>query len=200
MMSPWLSVVLFGLAVFGYAWLSSGRSRVESADGGADPAYDRLLEDLETENRELLDAVAKFKQEQDETVRGLVKQIAVLERQMKAVAEQSAAAASQTAASQSAASQSAAAASQPSESSVGQPEAAAAVAPGEPPGTEDSADAGPSLDAADRSASIRVRYAELLALHERGRSVEQIAKSAGMNKGEVQLILQLARREEEQLA
>ena len=33
-------------------------------------------------------------------------------------------------------------------------------------------------------------------MHEKGKSVEQIAKATGMNKGEVQLILQLARREE----
>ncbi|MBO9597655.1 MAG: hypothetical protein J7559_07540, partial [Cohnella sp.] len=48
--------------------------------------------------------------------------------------------------------------------------------------------------------SIRGRYPELLALHDKGRSVEQIAKALGLNKGEVQLVLQLARREEEQHA
>jgi hypothetical protein len=48
--------------------------------------------------------------------------------------------------------------------------------------------------------SIRGRYPELLELYDKGRSVEQIAKAMGLNKGEVQLILQLARREEEQHA
>ena len=45
--------------------------------------------------------------------------------------------------------------------------------------------------------TIRGRYPELFNMHDKGRSVEQIAKALGMNKGEVQLILQLVRREEE---
>jgi DNA-directed RNA polymerase specialized sigma24 family protein len=37
-------------------------------------------------------------------------------------------------------------------------------------------------------------------MHDKGRSIEQIAKAMGINKGEVQLILQLVRREEQQHA
>ncbi|WP_123040069.1 DUF6115 domain-containing protein [Cohnella candidum] len=193
-MTPWLSVVLFGVAVFGFSWLSPGRPRDDRAEGGSDPAYDRLLEDLESENRELLDAVAKFKQEQDDKVKGLVKQIVELEHQMKSVAEQSAAAAAAATA----------ASAQPVPAPAAQMSAQAVAEPAQPPAAPEPA---PSVtvearmeEEALQPTSIRVRYAELLALHDKGRSVEQIAKTAGMNKGEVQLILQLARREEEQLA
>jgi hypothetical protein len=44
---------------------------------------------------------------------------------------------------------------------------------------------------------VRARYAELFQLHEQNKSVEHIAKKLNMNKGEVQLILQLAKQEEQ---
>ncbi|KIL39221.1 hypothetical protein SD70_21345 [Gordoniibacillus kamchatkensis] len=44
--------------------------------------------------------------------------------------------------------------------------------------------------------NVRHRYAELFKLHGQQKSVEYIAKKLGMNKGEVQLIIQLARQED----
>lgn len=44
--------------------------------------------------------------------------------------------------------------------------------------------------------SIHSRYNELFEMYEAGKSVEAIAKKLGKNKGEVQLILQLAKQEE----
>jgi len=43
--------------------------------------------------------------------------------------------------------------------------------------------------------SIHARYSELFMLYEQGKSIEMISKKLGMNKGEVQLIIQLAKRE-----
>lgn len=176
-MTPWVSIVLFGFAVFGFAWLSPRGSR-EDAEGASDPAYDRLLEELETENRELLDAVSKFKQEQDETVRGLVRQIAELERRIETAGVQASAENAAPAAFAENAASAAPAADTRANAEAVKPDPAPAYAP----------------------TSIRARYAGLLAMHAKGKSVEQIARSAGMNKGEVQLILQLARREEDRLA
>ncbi len=189
-MSPWLSVVLFGLAMFGFAWMAP-KSREN--EGGSDPAYDRLLEELETENRELLEAVSKFKEEQDQTVKSLVKQIEALERRMETAAGQTAAASVVPASAPPADN---AALAPPLEREVSGLSSAAVREPG------GSAEwAGKPAEAAKQAAlSIRERYADLLAMHGKGRSIDQIAKSAGMNKGEVQLILQLAKREEEQLA
>lgn len=45
-------------------------------------------------------------------------------------------------------------------------------------------------------ATIRSRYQELFRMHEEGKSVEYIAKKTGMNKGEVNLIIQLAVQED----
>ncbi|WP_168122174.1 hypothetical protein [Paenibacillus sp. HB172176] len=50
---------------------------------------------------------------------------------------------------------------------------------------------------ANKEQSIQARYAELFELHHNGKSIEAIAKSMGLNKGEVQLIIQLAKQEGE---
>ncbi|MDR6722295.1 TolA-binding protein [Paenibacillus amylolyticus] len=44
--------------------------------------------------------------------------------------------------------------------------------------------------------SIKVRYAELFNLYAEGKSIDAITKQTGIQRGEVQLILQLAEREE----
>ncbi|WP_261381309.1 DUF6115 domain-containing protein [Paenibacillus cremeus] len=44
--------------------------------------------------------------------------------------------------------------------------------------------------------NMRERYKELFQLHEQGKSTDHIAKKLGMNKGEINLIVQLARQEE----
>jgi hypothetical protein len=44
--------------------------------------------------------------------------------------------------------------------------------------------------------SIKQRYGTLFELYDQGKSIEMIAKKLGMNKGEVSLIIQLAKQEE----
>ncbi|MDF2815210.1 MAG: hypothetical protein K0Q81_1410, partial [Paenibacillus sp.] len=44
--------------------------------------------------------------------------------------------------------------------------------------------------------NIRYRYTELFALEKQGKSIDHIAKKLGMNKGEVMLIIQLAKQED----
>jgi len=191
--NPWLSIVLLGVAIFGYAWMMpkpGGRDQKTAFESEA--AYDRLLEDLETENRELIDAVAKFKHEQDETVAQLGRRLVDMEHQMKQLLDNPppvpAAPASVDSQLQ-----------QPPET-VELPRASA------PPSGADiplaaSEQTGSLVAAAAEDhivppTTIRGRYPELLGMYAKGRSVEQIAKTLGMNKGEVQLILQLAKREE----
>ncbi|XEC97137.1 hypothetical protein AB6A23_11640 [Paenibacillus tarimensis] len=56
-------------------------------------------------------------------------------------------------------------------------------------------------DGAEHTQSILIkdRYAEIIGLHGQGKSIEYIARKSGLNKGEVQLILQLSRQEEQHL-
>ncbi len=55
-----------------------------------------------------------------------------------------------------------------------------------------------SDDSTANESSIKFRYKELFEWHHQGKSIEYIAKKLNMNKGEVQLILQLASKEEQQ--
>lgn len=48
----------------------------------------------------------------------------------------------------------------------------------------------------DNPDSIHSRYAEVFELYDAGKSIEYIAKKFGKNKGEIQLIIQLAKQEE----
>ncbi|MBB6690839.1 hypothetical protein H7B90_05420 [Cohnella xylanilytica] len=215
-MEPWVTLVLTGAAIAGYGWLIP-KSNTKGSDGSEasanEEAYDRLLEDLETENRELVDAVAKFKNEQDETVRRLGRRIRELETQMAQWKEQTREAApaarfapvspagtADGAIAEGTAASSAIAVENGHGAAPSTAPASAAPAAGNaaPAAEAIPAAGGPDApEAAEAHTSIRGRYAELLDLHERGRSVEQIAKTLGLNKGEVQLILQLARREVE---
>ncbi|MBW7461685.1 hypothetical protein K0U00_47285, partial [Paenibacillus sepulcri] len=52
------------------------------------------------------------------------------------------------------------------------------------------------LAPAEIKPTIRSRYLELFELHDGGKSVDSIARKLAMNKGEVQLILQLSKQEE----
>ncbi|MFC4598969.1 hypothetical protein [Cohnella hongkongensis] len=201
-MDPWFYMVALGAAIFGFAWMKPKSVSGPEQEAVSEEAYQRLMEDLEAENRELLDAVAKFKQEHDGTVETLGRRIVELEQQMKSLSEQPRMSATPT--------------EPPSTASPLPP------APVEPSGTSRSMEASPDPEVhpiptgekageafPERSerpepdtvpTTIRGRYAELLGMYEKGKSVEQIAKAAGMNKGEVQLILQLAKREEQQHA
>ncbi|WP_019003787.1 DUF6115 domain-containing protein [Cohnella laeviribosi] len=187
MMEPWVSIVLTGAAIAGFGWLIPKADRKEDSPGfQTEEAYDRLLTDLEAENRELVEAVEKFKREQDLTVERLNRRIREMERQMAELLERPAAAA-----------RSEAAAGIRTEAAGPNPQVPSALsAPSAPP--EQREELAEEADAAP--ATIRERYAELLSLDKKGRSIEQIAKAMNMNKGEVQLILQLAKREAERLA
>lgn len=48
----------------------------------------------------------------------------------------------------------------------------------------------------DTTERIQDRYQELFALYENGKSIDTIAKTVGLQRGEVQLILQLAKQED----
>jgi DNA-binding NarL/FixJ family response regulator len=52
-------------------------------------------------------------------------------------------------------------------------------------------------EAKESPMQMKVRYPELFQLHEQGKAIEYIAKKLNLNKGEVQLIIQLAKQEEQ---
>jgi len=210
-MGPWLYIVLLGAAITVYAWmLPRTEGKDKEKNFVSEDAYNQLLEDLEAENRELFDAVAKFKQEHDDTTGKLSRRIVELENQMMKWSEQPSAAAMDSRSP---------VLHSPSIATLDSATPHVFQQPTRPITEEDRETAVASAASVSNSGSIdsetvdeqqeepivpaitiRGRYPELLELHDKGKSVEQMAKATGMNKGEVQLILQLARREERQHA
>lgn len=204
-MEPWISIVITGAAIAGYGLMipkSGGSGKTEPAGLQGEAAYDRLLEDLEAENRELIEAVTAFKREQDDTVDKLSRRIREMERQMSEWSErgevgerQSAAYQIEQASVQATAGIAESAESEPLDEPVDAAESFSSMLEKTGDARTEAAreEAAPSA-----SLTIKSRYSTLLELYERGRSIEQIAREMNMNKGEIQLILQLARREDNQ--
>ena len=203
---PWLLIAIIGAAIAVYGWLLP---RGDGAPVDRDGSFERLLEDLEAENRGLLDAITRLKSEQEETVERLGRQIRELEQEVDSLKERSRAASAMTPADASfvnvpisgdvpaqahASPLAKEPASRPAAASSDGGQASATAVPAAKDATGEAA-AGEATDAKGTLA-IHERYAQLLDLYRRGRSIEQISKALNMNKGEVQLILQLAKREE----
>ncbi|GKS09997.1 hypothetical protein YDYSY3_09970 [Paenibacillus chitinolyticus] len=206
-MEPWQMIVLLGLVIVVFAGVIP---RSAAKKGGQAPSAQLVKEleesmahfasDLEQQNQALIDLFKETQREHKLEVAKLTARLEVLERRSadgngagvhggresapelsrhgsrSAEPHVSAEPAAQTHGS-------ALSTPRPSQTEEFPAEAAAAsVQPQEAPRTE------PEL-------SVRARYAALFELHDQGRSTEQIAKQLGMNKGEVMLIMQLAKRE-----
>ncbi|MCY9592933.1 hypothetical protein PC41400_21290 [Paenibacillus chitinolyticus] len=207
-MEPWQMIVLLGLVIVVFAGVIP---RSAAKKGGQAPSAQLVKEleesmahfasDLEQQNQALIDLFKETQREHKLEVAKLTARLEVLERRS---ADGNGAAVHGGRESESELSRhgsrsteprvygepavqthgSALSTPRPSQTEEFPAEAAAASVqpPQEAPRTE------PDL-------SVRARYAALFELHDQGRSTEQIAKQLGMNKGEVMLIMQLAKRE-----
>ncbi|MBD2870710.1 DUF6115 domain-containing protein [Paenibacillus arenilitoris] len=182
-MQPYLQYILLLGAVVIVGALAMPRKKNESIPEqtvqNMETALEQFMENMEKDNAELASLVAKSQQEAKLEAQRKELRIAELERKCEQLAEQlrhssdtSAGAARQTA--------------------HAEPKPGAAVADSVrevpvPAGTP---------EAAPQSDSIQTRYSDLFRLYGQGKSIEAISKKLGMNKGEVQLIIQLAKQED----
>ncbi|MEY9092088.1 hypothetical protein [Paenibacillus sp. RC84] len=206
-MEPWQMIVLLGLVIVVFAGVIP---RSAAKRGGQGPSAQLVKEleesmahfasDLEQQNQALIDLFKETQREHKLEVAKLTARLEVLERRSVdgsgaavQAGRQSAPDLSRHGSRSTEPHVYAEPAVQTHESALPTPrltqteefaaaDAAASVQPQEAPRTE------PEL-------SVRARYAALFELHDQGRSTEQIAKQLGMNKGEVMLIMQLAKRE-----
>lgn len=196
--APWVFIVLLGIAALVYALLLPKRQVAEISKGEAAREMEATLEqymaDIEKENEELISMVAQMKQDfagkqlaQQELMvelRQRLGEVEVLARQNDsrllaveagmqqhefAVAEQA----------------------QPLVAVAAEPTLPLVPAEVQPE---------PVLPVAEepepQEEHVRDRYPELFDLYAQGKSMDMIAKTVGLQRGEVQLILQLARKEE----
>ncbi|MFF2482622.1 DUF6115 domain-containing protein [Paenibacillus sp. NPDC058071] len=195
-MNEWTYVVLVGAVVLVAALFVPKPKRDGDSNGQSvsnmELALEQFMENMELDQKELVKLVADFREQtkaQDERkeqrIAELERKVSELERgleESRRIAVPAYAAAPQ------------------------QPAVPAyAAAPQQPAGTaaqlhvqetETTHEVPPAAVSAAVKPTIQSRYADLLALYKEGKSIETIAKKLGMNKGEVQLILQLVKQEE----
>lgn len=181
MMAPWLTVALLGAVVLVYSFLLPAKEAGKSK-GAAFKEIEETIEnfatEIEEENRELLNLFADMKSDYARQNESLLRRLEFLEKRSLDLTEELVRRPLPTA-----------------ETANASPAVGATAAAVEQSAAVDMLPE-PEEPQAPEPMTIRHRYAELFELYEQGKSTESIARKLGMNKGEVQLIIQLARQEE----
>lgn len=183
--SPWFYIVLLGAAVIGYAlFLPSRKPGGEQGFTGAadvEATLEHYMTEIEKENTEIIELMAEIKQDTTAKQLSLQEQVAELRSRLLEVERLTSL----------------------QESRMGRLESS-------PPshGTHTEAAAGkeaPANPVVEQPAeeevtvprnTVRDRYPDLFELYDQGKSIDGIAKALKLQRGEVQLILQLASKEE----
>lgn len=173
-MEPWVTIVVVGAAIIAVALMKPNKDlpRSGSAISDIESTLDQFAEELEQDNQELIQLIAGLKRE-------LEADINKLNGRMDAIEKLGLHSSAPVIPAQ--------AAQEPSLSVA--PPSSPSPAPSIPESVETS-------EPVMKASSIQQRYAHILKLHEQGKSIEYIAKKNNLNKGEVQLIIQLAKQEE----
>ncbi|MNB64145.1 hypothetical protein D3C81_63320 [compost metagenome] len=181
-MQPWAYIVLLGGCALAYALLLPSRNRKKEGGGDkqtvkeVEAALELYMSDIERENRELMEVLGTIKMQSQNNQAGLQEQIGELKGQLDSLHHRIAQLENRTAATESGLLQ---------------------LAISGPAPREESEDMGEETESKSKPVStIKLRYPQLFELHEEGKSIDVIAKKTGMQRGEIQLILQLAKQEE----
>lgn len=187
-MQPWVYIVLVGAVAIVYALRLPARSKNETADRQSlketEAALELYMADIERDNDNLLQLVSGIKQQSQNNRAALQEEIAGLREQVAELQKSSLLLEARLTAEEKSLLQLSAA--------FGKGSAAAGTAElsVKEPLTEEPAPKPKPVS------SIKQRYPRLFEMHEQGKSIDSIAKTAGLQRGEVQLILQLAKQEE----
>lgn len=177
---PWTYIVLLGMVILVLSFLAPRGKQDESSAGTPlmlkemEETMDHFVAEIEEENQALLQKVAEMKQEHDHIVQKLGERVDTLEKLYR---EQS---------------------SELKRFALYRLENYDKHPDGKPAPT----DIPVNSELAEESAAsleqtgVKARYPELFQLYHEGKSVEYISKKMGINKGEVLLIIQLAKQEE----
>ncbi|AYB43498.1 hypothetical protein V4V36_03125 [Paenibacillus lautus] len=177
-LKPWIYIVLLGIAAVLYAFMLPKRREETVSSERIVKEVENTLEgymaEIQNENEQLVELVSQMKKELDAKQQAHQEQVSDLRQRMLAMEQKMTE--SQTRL-------------RTAEEKLAQAAAAASLSAG-------AAAASSEADHAPPVHSIKSRYAELFDLYEQGKSIDMIAKSTGLQRGEVQLIIQLAKQEE----
>lgn len=184
-MQPWGYIVLLGGCALVYALILPSRSRRKNGSEDrqtikeVEDAMELYMSDIERENRELLDLLASVKTQSQNNQAVLQEQIGELKGQLESLHHRISQLESRTAAAENGILQLAISGTTQRQGNLAQDN----VQPVQP-------------EKAKPVSTIKLRYPQLFELYEEGKSLDFIAKKTGMQRGEIQLILQLAKQEE----
>ncbi|GIP33096.1 hypothetical protein J2TS4_23060 [Paenibacillus sp. J2TS4] len=147
---------------------------------------EQFATELELDNERLLETLARMKEEHHSELQGLNRKIEQLHKRDELLAERMEQFMKANTASS-------------SESKPDKSAAPVEAVPDKAPEKASLAESSQTLPETVTSRdgmNLKQRYPELFALYEQGKSIEVIARKFGMNKGEVNLIVQLGKQEE----
>ncbi|AIQ13322.1 hypothetical protein [Paenibacillus durus] len=190
-MQPWAYIVMLGGFALAYALFLPSRAR--NKDSGADKqslkeveaALELYMTDVERENRELLELLDSIKTQSQSNQAAVQEQLSELNGRLDAMQQRTSQLETRMAANENGLLQLALSGGKETNAHAQQPEVQTKA-------TDD-----PAVDIKAKPVStIKLRYPQLFELHNEGKSIDAIAKKTGMQSGEIQLILQLAKQEE----
>lgn len=190
-MEPWVYIVLAGAAAIVYALRLPARTGREDSEEKkslkeAEKALELYMADIERENSELIQLVGSIKTQSQANKAALQEEISALRGQVTGLEKSLLLLDARLTAEEKGLLQlTAAFGREAAGPSAGNPPAEQAEAPAEAPPAKPKP-----------VSSVKLRYPRLFELHEQGKSIDSIARTAGLQRGEVQLILQLAAQEE----
>jgi hypothetical protein len=200
-MYPWMYVVLLGLVLIVYARLlpkSETAAPRNSVVQEIEETIEHFAVEMDEQNKAILDLFARTKQDYEVELAKLSGRMESMEKQKSELSQELSKIqmSNQAGAMSMAASRSASVSDMSIDSG--------AVADSTSPAPKKRSKAADKFEvpevyideAPPLSLNMKSRYAELFSLHDQGKGVEAIAKKLGMNKGEVNLIIQLSQQEE----
>jgi predicted nuclease with TOPRIM domain len=184
-------IVLVGVAAILYALLLPARRKEGKAEQQSlketEAALELYMADIERENEELVQLVSSIKQQSQTNDQAMQGQIGDLQRQLTELQQNSSLLEGRVTNEEKRLRE--------LEASVEKGSYLKVSAIGETSAGAEMSSLQPEVKAKPIS-SIKLRYPRLFEMHEQGKSIDSIAKTAGLQRGEVQLILQLAKQEE----
>lgn len=191
-MKPWMIVVILGAAAIVYALMLPKRQVDKSSSDKeklvqeVEATLEQYMADIERENEELVELISRMKQETESKQLAHQEQLAELRQRLVQLEQQTLQHEARITAAEQGTHQAAAVML-----AQAQEVAAAQISRYQQKQQPSLAEHEPE----PQEPSIRDRYPELFDLYAQGKSVDGIAKVTGMQSGEVQLILQLAKQE-----
>jgi hypothetical protein len=195
-LQPWHYIVLLGAVLLVFAFLKpSSRQPAKPATTikEIEDTMEQFTAELEEENRQLIQLVSEMKHDHEKHSAKLQGRLEVLERQNIDVSKQLDRLLQAEANQRNKGPAAPAIVADPAAAKLAAAVAASSSAPTNPL-TE-----APPVEKQEMKPdgmNIRNRYTELFQLEKQGKSIDHIAKKLGMNKGEVMLIIQLAKQED----